>query len=187
MPTTKRKKSTKVEEAQEKGWIATDGKPALSPVPVQDGIAADTQAVDLAARQQTDEARKTMLREFLERRERDRLAAEVATQATRERQRNEPLERLARRLGTTPRELARRIPTDTFRRLDYAVIEQEGPDGTIVYKHDPVSAGTRGEQPAKLAADLLKERRREQQKARLIRAGSPGPRPIPAATGLRSA
>jgi hypothetical protein len=182
----KRKSGRKRDEAIEKGWLPSEGKPALPAVPIGDGITADVSAVELADRQQSDEERKGMLRKFLEQRERDRLAAEAATKAAEQRQHNEPLERLAKRLGTTARELARRIPADTLRRLDHAVIEQELPDGTIRYKHDPVSAATRGEQPGKLAGDLLTERRRAEQKERLKRAGSPGPRPIPVATGLKS-
>jgi len=47
-----------------------------------------------------------------------------------------PLLRLARRLGRSPEELARRIPPDTIRRLKYPYIEQPQPDGTTVFKHD---------------------------------------------------
>lgn len=46
------------------------------------------------------------------------------------------LDRLARRLDTSPEVLARGIPVDTLRRLKYPVIEEPQDDGTIVYKHD---------------------------------------------------
>jgi hypothetical protein len=47
-----------------------------------------------------------------------------------------PLQRLSRRLGRSPEELARRIPPDTLRRLKYPVLEEPQPDGSTIFKHD---------------------------------------------------
>lgn len=46
------------------------------------------------------------------------------------------LDRLARRLKTSPEALARGIPIDTLRRLKYPVVEVPQPDGTTLYRHD---------------------------------------------------
>jgi hypothetical protein len=46
------------------------------------------------------------------------------------------LQRLARRLGRTPEELARTIPADTMRRLKYPVLEFDEGEGKIRYEHD---------------------------------------------------
>lgn len=47
------------------------------------------------------------------------------------------VQRLARRLGADPDELARRIPPDTLRRTKYAVIEEVLEDGSRTFRHDP--------------------------------------------------
>lgn len=48
------------------------------------------------------------------------------------------VQRLARRLGADPDEIARRIPADTLRRTKYPVIETVNEDGTRAFKHDPM-------------------------------------------------
>jgi hypothetical protein len=46
------------------------------------------------------------------------------------------LQRLARRLGKSPDDLAAKIDADVIRRTKYPVIVEENPDGTITYR-DP--------------------------------------------------
>lgn len=46
------------------------------------------------------------------------------------------VQRLAKRLGTDPDELAKKLPADTLRRSKYPVIEIINEDGTRTYKHD---------------------------------------------------
>jgi hypothetical protein len=46
------------------------------------------------------------------------------------------VQRLARRLGKTPEEIAAKIPAETLRRTKYPVIETVNPDGTRSFKHD---------------------------------------------------
>jgi hypothetical protein len=54
------------------------------------------------------------------------------------------LQRLARRLGKDPDELAANIPADTLRRTKYPVLESVNPDGTRTFEHDVgVSDGPR--------------------------------------------
>lgn len=46
------------------------------------------------------------------------------------------VQRLARRQGKNPEELAAELPKDTLRRLKYPVLEHRTPDGKRVFKHD---------------------------------------------------
>lgn len=46
------------------------------------------------------------------------------------------VQRLARRLGADPDELAQKIPPDTLRRTKYPVIETVHEDGSRSFKHD---------------------------------------------------
>ena len=46
------------------------------------------------------------------------------------------VQRLERRLGRKPDELAEEIPADTIRRTKYPVLEQRNPDGTRTFEHD---------------------------------------------------
>jgi hypothetical protein len=48
------------------------------------------------------------------------------------------VQRLARRLGKDPDEVARKIPMDTLRRTKYPVLEQVDEDGMRSFKHDPM-------------------------------------------------
>lgn len=47
------------------------------------------------------------------------------------------VQRLARRLGRDPDELAKKYPEDTVRRTKYPVIEIVTEDGKRIFKHDP--------------------------------------------------
>lgn len=44
------------------------------------------------------------------------------------------LVRLANKVGCKPRELALRMTSETVRRTKYPVLEEEQPDGSVVYK-----------------------------------------------------
>lgn len=57
--------------------------------------------------------------------------------ATARRAMSAQVQRLARRLGTSPDEIAAKIPPDTLRRTQYPVIETVNEDGTRSFKHDP--------------------------------------------------
>lgn len=46
--------------------------------------------------------------------------------------------KLAERLGSSPDELAAKIPEDTIRRTKYPSVAEKQPDGSIVYKHIPL-------------------------------------------------
>lgn len=46
------------------------------------------------------------------------------------------VQRVARRLGKKPDDMAAEIPKDTLRRLKYPVLEQRNPDGTRSFQHD---------------------------------------------------
>lgn len=46
------------------------------------------------------------------------------------------VQRLARRIGADPDELAKKIPSDTLRRTKYPVIETVNADGTRSFRHD---------------------------------------------------
>ena len=52
------------------------------------------------------------------------------------RQMSAQVQRLARRLGVDPDDLARKIPPDTLRRTKYPVLEIVNEDGTRTFKHD---------------------------------------------------
>lgn len=47
------------------------------------------------------------------------------------------VQRLARRLGSDPDELAQKLSPDTLRRTKYPVLEIVNEDGTRTFKHDP--------------------------------------------------
>lgn len=46
------------------------------------------------------------------------------------------IQRIARRLGKKPEDLAGKVSADTVRRLKYPVLEQRNPDGTRTFEHD---------------------------------------------------
>lgn len=53
-----------------------------------------------------------------------------------ERNMSAQVQRIARRLGRRPDDLAKELPTDTVRRMKYPVLESRTPDGKREFRHD---------------------------------------------------